>query len=97
MDEQRKSTQCRLIRAGGAEWSVHELELSETPPRAVGVPVAGNGEGGVDPRELVLTNGDRLEWRRDDGTLAWAACIPLRGETSDAADAASRRPSAGAA
>lgn len=95
MDERRKTTSCRLIREGGAEWSVRELELSDTPPRALAVPEGSENGGSEEPHELVLTRGDRLEWRGDDGTLVWAARIPLRGET--AGDVNEDRRSAGAA
>lgn len=97
MDERRKSTSCRLIRENGAEWSVRELELSDTPPRALAVPAGAENGGAGEPRELVLTRGDRLEWLSEDGTLVWATRIPLKGETGEADDDVSEGPSAGAA
>lgn len=98
MYEDLDETECRLIREDGREWSVRDLALSGHPLRARVVEADARGYGKADEKEIVLEHGDSLEWRRTDGSVAWAGRIPVTADDhapdSDWARAAGARKTA---
>lgn len=82
MYENLETTTCRLIRSDGEKWSVRELDLGATPPEVKAVSIYPGSGGQESVREFHLIRGDRIEWRRDDGSLAWATRIPLTTDPS---------------
>lgn len=97
MYEDLEATTCRLIRQGGEEWTVQELELTGSPPWARVVMRPEEDEAEREPREVRLVRGDRLEWRRADGSVAWATRLPVTRGNDSAGERPAGAPSAGAA
>ena len=84
---------CRLVRADGSEWRVHELRGFEEGLRVDAGPAGprpagpdGNGDGpahpsnGTPPDRLedeLLGRGDRLQWLGEDGDVVWSMKLPM--------------------